>query len=122
MVSSERESLALDATVVAAIRALGNPGEPDVFADVTRLFLADVPTRLSALSAAIAAGDVKSVLQIAHHLRGSALDIGAVRMAPVCEAIELDARTGSLTHAAERAENLESEFAAARAALEQVTQ
>jgi HPt (histidine-containing phosphotransfer) domain-containing protein len=112
----------LDVSVMAAIRALGEPGEPDVYTEVALLFLADVPIHLSALSAAIAADSVESVGQIAHRLRGGALEMGALRMAPLCAAIEHAARAGSLEHAAARAASLDREFAAARAALEQAIQ
>ena len=78
----------LDVSVMAAIRSLGGPGEPDVYTEVARLFLADVPIHLSALSAAIAAKRTDSVGSIAHRLRGGALEMGALRMAPLCAAIE----------------------------------
>ena len=112
----------LDLTVMAAIRALGDPDEPDVYAEVALLFLIDVPVHLSALGAAIAAADCESVCQIAHRLRGSALEMGAVRMAPLCAVIEQAARAGSLEHAAAQAECLDREFAAARRELEQAIQ
>jgi len=112
----------LDISVMAAIRALGDPGEPDVYAEVAHLFLVDVPIHLSSLAAAIARGDADSVWQIAHRLRGSALELGAVRMAPLCAAIEHAARAGSLEHASAQAESLEREFAAARLELEQAIQ
>jgi HPt (histidine-containing phosphotransfer) domain-containing protein len=112
----------LDVSVMAAIRSLGAPGEPDVFAEVAGLFLADVPTHLSALSAAIAADNAQSVMQIAHRLRGSALEMGALRMVPLCAAIEHAARAGSLEQAAAQADNLDCEFAATRVALEQASQ
>jgi len=108
----------LDLTVMAAIRALGDPDEPDVYAEVALLFLIDVPVHLSALGAAIAAADCETVMQIAHRLRGSALEMGAVRMAPLCAAIEQAARAGSLEHAAAQAESLDREFAAATRELE----
>jgi HPt (histidine-containing phosphotransfer) domain-containing protein len=112
----------LDVLVMAAIRALGVPGEPDVYAEVARLFLTDVPIHLFALGAAIAADRIEAVGQIAHRLRGSALEMGALRMAPVCGAIEHGARSGSLEHAAEQADRLACEFASARRELEQVIQ
>ena len=108
----------LDVSVMAAIRALGSAGEPDVYTEVARLFLADVPIHLSALSAAISAKRTDSVGSIAHRLRGGALEMGALRMAPLCAAIEYAARAGSLEHAAAQAECLDREFAVARAALE----
>ena len=109
----------LDVSVMAAIRALGDPGEPDVYVEVARLFLADVPVHLSALNAAIAARSATSVEQIAHRLRGGALEIGALRMAPLCADIECAARAGSLERAASQATRLNTEFAVARLALEQ---
>jgi HPt (histidine-containing phosphotransfer) domain-containing protein len=109
----------LDPSVIEAIRSLGAPGEPDVFAEVAGLFLSEVPAQLSALHAAIAEGSAESVSQIAHRLRGSALEIGALRMAPVCGAIEYAARAGSLEDAAGRADSLSQEFVATRDALQQ---
>ena len=116
------KSSVLDVSVAAAIRALGGPGEPDVFSEVARLFLADVPIHLLALGAAIAADEKELVRKIAHRLRGGALEIGAVRMAPVCAAIEHAARAGSLEDAAAQADSLGGEFALARQELEQVIQ
>jgi len=116
------KSSVLDASVAAAIRSLGGPGEPDVFSEVARLFLADVPIHLLALGAAIAADEKESVRKIAHRLHGGALEIGAVRMAPVCAAIEQAARAGSLEDAAAQADSLGAEFALARQELEQAIQ
>ena len=110
----------LDLDVMAAIRSLGVPGEADIFVEVARLFLEDVPVHVSALSAAIQAGNIASVAQIAHSLKGNALEIGATRMAPVCAAIENAARAGSLEGAAMQAESLAREFAIARDTLQQV--
>ncbi len=109
----------LDLSVMADLRSLNAPDEPDVFTEVARQFLTDVPTDLSALRAAIAAGSAESVRQLAHHLKGSALAIGALRMAPLCDAIEQAAGAGSLEHTAARAESLDREFTATRVALEQ---
>jgi HPt (histidine-containing phosphotransfer) domain-containing protein len=116
------ELAVLDVSVMAAIRALGAPDEPDVYTELALLFLADIPIHLSALNAAIAAQSAESVGQIAHRLRGSALEMGALRMAPLCAAIERAARAGSLEHAAAQAETLDREFAAARVALAEAIQ
>jgi HPt (histidine-containing phosphotransfer) domain-containing protein len=109
----------LDVSVIEAMRSLG---ETDVFAEIANMFLEDVPPDLSALSAAIAGGRVGSVAQIAHSLRGNALGVGALRMVPVCAAIEYAARAGSLEEAAASARRLELEFAATREALQVLIQ
>jgi HPt (histidine-containing phosphotransfer) domain-containing protein len=113
------DSDVLDVSVVAAIRALGDPGQ-DVFEELARIFLADVPVHLAALDDAIASGRTASVWQIAHGLRGSSLEMGAVRMAPLCAVIEGDARAGVLDDAAPCADALSREFAALQVVLEQV--
>ena len=120
--SSPPVSSVLDVSVIEALRALGAPGEPDVYTEVALLFLEDVPIQMAALTAAIAAASADSVRQIAHRLRGSALEIGAIRMAPVCATIEYAARDGSLEAAAAQVETLELEFQSARATLQQVIQ
>jgi HPt (histidine-containing phosphotransfer) domain-containing protein len=114
------EPAVLDVSVVAAIRALGGPDEPDVFAEVARLFLEDVPIHLAALADAIKAQRSDLVTQIAHRLRGGALEMGAVRMAPLCLAIERAARIEQLDRAPAMAECLRREFIAARSAIEEV--
>jgi HPt (histidine-containing phosphotransfer) domain-containing protein len=116
------ESAVLDTSVMANIRALGAPGEPDVFTEVALLFIADVPIHLAALHSAIAADSAQLVGEIAHRLRGGALEMGALRMAPLCAEIEHAARAGSLADGLTRAERLDREFAVARAALEQAIQ
>jgi HPt (histidine-containing phosphotransfer) domain-containing protein len=117
MIRTAAESGVLDPSVMVAIRSLGEPGE-DVFAEVAALFLADVPIHLSALVTAIAAKNVDAVYEIAHRLRGSSLEMGAIGMAPVCAAIEQDARAGSLRQAEACFERLGREFEATRRALE----
>ena len=112
----------LDVSVIAAIRALGCDGEPDVFTEVAQLFLADVPVHLDALRAAIAADRPEQVEQIAHRLRGGALELGALRMAPLCATLERAARGGSLVEANDLLDSLQREFVAVRAALEEVIQ
>ena len=118
MILTATASSVLDPTVMAAIRSLGEPGEPDVFAEVTALFLADVPIHLAALGTAIAAMNTEAVYQIAHRLRGSSLEMGAICMAPICASLEQSARAGSLAQADARFEHLNREFDATRRALE----
>ncbi|MDQ3069036.1 MAG: Hpt domain-containing protein [Acidobacteriota bacterium] len=120
--SLARDVAVLDASVMAAIRTLGEPGEPDVFAEVARIFLDDVPRHLDAMDDAIAAGRADSVEQLAHRLRGGALEMGALRMAPLCAAIEEAAHAGSLQQAETRAAALRGEFDAASIALRDAIQ
>ena len=115
-------SAVIDASVLAALRELANPGEPDALTEVVHLFLGDVPIQLAALRTAIKSADAASVRQLAHHLRGSALAIGATGMAAACAVIEQRAGDQSLPEVVEEVDCLDREFALVRRELEGVLQ
>ena len=109
----------LDESVLADILALAAPGEPNALAEITQLFLSSFPGDLRALRTAIAVRDLESVGRVAHRMRGSALGIGAIRVVPICAAIEEAARAGCLDRTVADADGLDHEFASACLALEQ---
>src|SRR5215510_2526510 len=100
----------LDQRVLSELQTLGT----DVVAEILDLFVRDVPNRLSALRLALDDRSPDAVLREAHGLKGSALGIGAMRLAHLCAAIERDARDGQLDRAAAGSARLEEEFAEAR--------
>ena len=107
------ETAVLDESVLAELRTLG----PDVVVEILDLFVVDVPSRLVKLQRAIDQRLPDDVLREAHSLKGSALAIGASRLALLCAAIERDAREGQLDQAVRRSSKLEAEFAEVRQAL-----
>jgi HPt (histidine-containing phosphotransfer) domain-containing protein len=106
----------LDRSVLSELQTLG----PNVVGEILALFLADVPSRLVKLQHAIDDRSVDLVLREAHGLKGSALGIGASRLASLCAAIEHDAREGYLDRATARSSELEREFTEVRTALDDV--
>lgn len=106
----------LDNSVLSELRTLG----ADVVAEIIDLFIADVPGRLFKLQHAIADHTSDAVLREAHGLKGSALGIGAARLARLCAAIEHDAREGHLDQAAVRSSGLAPEFADVQVALKDI--
>jgi histidine phosphotransfer protein HptB len=113
MRSAETSVPILDTGVLSELQTLGT----DVVAEIFDLFLADIPPRLLKLQHAIDDGSLDLVLREAHGLKGSALGIGASRLANLCAAIEADAREGHLDRAAARSSELAPEFAEVRTAL-----
>jgi HPt (histidine-containing phosphotransfer) domain-containing protein len=103
----------LDESVLSELQTLG----ADVVAEIFELFLTDVPNRLQKLRQAIDAGSRDAILREAHGLKGSALGIGAARLAGLCLAIEHDAREGHLDQAAARSSGLDAAFAEVRHAM-----
>ena len=100
----------LDAATIGGLQALG----ADILGEIFELFAVDAPARLARLENAIQSGSRDAVLREAHGLKGTALGVGAARMATLCAAIESDARTGQLSDAAERSACLKSEVQAVR--------
>lgn len=93
------ETTVLDAAVIAGLRQLTPPGEPDVLAEVLTMFLAEVPRRLERLRNARAAGDIEEVHRSAHSLKGSAGNIGAHALFEICKLLDERAKAGDLSGA-----------------------
>lgn len=106
----------LDAVALNKLQMLG----AEVVGEIVQLFMLDVPDRLVKLRHAVAAQSSDTIMREAHALRGSALAVGAARLARLCAAIESDARAGLLDKAIDRSTELESAFEEVHEALRQV--
>jgi PAS domain S-box-containing protein len=102
----------LDPTVVADLVRRSNGAELIV------LYLEEARAFLAAIAAAVPAGDMPSIQQAAHGLKGISGQVGAVRVASLAQAIERNARHGALDDDAQAiVAQLEEEFERARLAL-----
>ncbi len=108
----------LDRSVLAGLRELQEEGEPDILEELIGLFLTDVPPQLSALREAVEAGDAQSVERIAHTLKSSCGNMGAVRMAALCTELEGIGRSKDLAAVPVRISRLEEGFERVRAVFE----
>jgi len=101
---------ALDPAVIASLRELTPPGEPDVLTEVLQLFTTDVPGRIGRLRQAWHDGNATEVQRAAHSLKGSAGNIGAADLLAVCRTIDEQAKAGDLTQMAELVGRLDAEY------------
>ena len=113
------EEVPLDRSVLASLRELQQEGEPDIMRELIELFLSDVPPQLVALREAVEAGDANSVERVAHTLRGSCGNMGAVGMEDICAELEEIGRSEDQRDAPALASRLEEEFRRVRAACEE---
>lgn len=102
---------ALDPAVIASLRELTPPGEPDVLKEVLQLFLEDVPGRISRLRQAWQAGNAVDLQRAAHSLKGSAGNIGATDMLAVCRKLDERGKSGDLTDMDGLMASLDAEYA-----------
>ena len=117
-VGGKPEEDLLDEDVLASLRELQEQGEPDILNELIELFLDEAPAQLSALREAIeGGGDAGPVERVAHALKGSSGNVGAMRVAAVCAELETVGRDRELTRAPELLDQLEVEFDRTRQAL-----
>ena len=76
----------VDPDVLEMLASLQEPGEPDLLAELIGLFLRDTSERLQALHDA--ALDAARVARVAHAVKGSAANIGAMRLQQVAGDLE----------------------------------
>jgi two-component system sensor histidine kinase/response regulator len=109
----------IDRSVLVSLRELQVEGEPEILSELIELFLDDVPRHLAALREAVQAGDARSVERIAHTLKGSCGNMGAVRMEAISAELEEIGRSEDLKAARARISRLEEEFGRVRAVFEE---
>jgi HPt (histidine-containing phosphotransfer) domain-containing protein len=76
----------------AALRQLEECGEAALLEELIAIFQTDTAERLELLARAVEAADYPTVRQEAHTIKGSALQVGANRVAEFCRRMELEAR------------------------------
>jgi PAS domain S-box-containing protein len=79
----------IDFSVLASLKDLQQPDEPDFVTELIDLFLADTASQLENLRLALSTNEVAEVRRVAHFMKGSSANIGAVRMAALCQELEI---------------------------------
>jgi CheY-like chemotaxis protein/HPt (histidine-containing phosphotransfer) domain-containing protein len=116
--TSATPSGSVDYSVLEGLRELQEEGEPDILEELVAMFLKDAPSQLETLKEATEKGDAQSVERIAHTLKGSCGNMGAVRMEALCSELEEIGRSEDLSTAPRLTSSLEEEFGRVRAAFE----
>jgi PAS domain S-box-containing protein len=119
---TEDTDMALDLSVLAALQELERQNQSGLLAQVIHLFLQDAPGQLAVLQEAAGRGDAPRVEEAAHRLKGSARQLGAMRMSQLCAALQQTSHRADLGQAAAQVEELQREFVRVRTALEPMLQ
>ena len=106
----------IDRSVLDELRTLGGPGD-DLLGEVIGVFLAEGPGQVRRVNEALASRDAPAIQRAAHQLKGSALGVGARRLAALLAAVELAARAADVERAASGAAGLDQAFDATVVAL-----
>ena len=106
----------LDAGRVARLREVPAREGGDAFQVIARMYLRDAPQHVAAVQEAAGRADADAVRGAAHTLRGGSANLGAARVAALCEEIEQRARDGAVPPP-DLVQRLVDEFAAVQGLL-----
>jgi signal transduction histidine kinase/CheY-like chemotaxis protein len=109
----------LDPSYLASLRRLGEVTGRPLVREIVESYLIEAPRRLERLRQALLRGDVEDLVFVAHSLKGSSAQIGAVRVAAVSAELEQRGRRAALTGAAGLLADLQREIDRAVPLLEQ---
>nr|MBA3891282.1 Hpt domain-containing protein [Gemmatimonadaceae bacterium] len=87
-------------------------GDGAFLGDLVDLFMADAPTRLAELRAALANKDAAAMQFAAHSLKGASGSLAGTRVEALAKAVESLGRDGDMAAAGEVIDALETELAA----------
>jgi two-component system, sensor histidine kinase and response regulator len=89
----------VDERVLAELMA--STGDDIAFVrELVETYLADTPTQLEAMTAAVDADDADALVRPAHTLKSSSATVGAMRLSAVARELEMAGRSGGLDAAA----------------------
>lgn len=79
---------AVDVALLTSFEELQTEGEPDLVVELIGLYLEDASAKIAGLREALTTSDELTLRRLAHCLRGSSGNLGAHRMAALCEELE----------------------------------
>lgn len=105
---------AVDLTVLASLEGAQIEGESDIVVELMELYLEDASGKLAAMHEDLTGKGGRSVGRLAHSLRGSSANLGARRVAALCEELERMGEGDSSRGGGALLDRLESELACVR--------
>jgi HPt (histidine-containing phosphotransfer) domain-containing protein len=110
----------VDEHSLAGLRDAQELGAPDVVAETIAIFLADGGLQLDLTRRAVAEADAEAIHRLSHAFGGSALMLGALRLAAVCQVLETVGVERRLEDAGAALERVVFEFALAQRSLRRI--
>lgn len=113
----------IDPVIIASLRQLRLPGQPDPVVELVEMFLHEAAQKLEDMEASVAKNDARSLasfLGAVTSLKGNAGNLGARNLAALCDEIEQAAKNWSLTDALPLVERAREEYRRVRVALMEI--
>jgi len=97
-----------DPGMVAALRSMVKPGQPDIFLELLAIYQKMLPGQLAQMRQAVADKQPEALEHLSHKLRGSSANLGATTIASLCSRLEALGEEKRLKGAEEILNELES--------------
>ncbi len=92
------------------LEALASTTDAQFVHELIDTFLDDAPSLLENLETALSAGDAETFRRAAHSLKSNGASLGAMPFSTSAKALEMIGKSGDLTGAADKVEQLQAEF------------
>jgi CheY-like chemotaxis protein/HPt (histidine-containing phosphotransfer) domain-containing protein len=86
----------LDRRMLDQLRELQSKDDPDLLANVLKLYLGDSPKAVAKVAQGVADGDAAVVERAAHTLKSASANIGATALSQLCAQLQAAGRSGNL--------------------------
>jgi HPt (histidine-containing phosphotransfer) domain-containing protein len=116
-ISTDITEMPLDPTCIASLRELETADLPGVLTELIDSFLANADARLATMQSASETGNARTLYLIAHSMKGSAGNFGALRLSRLFAELERLAVAGNLVTAAPLLAQIEAEYRSVKQAL-----
>lgn len=78
----------IDKATIQEIRKLQKPGRPDLLKELITLFIESVQEHVKVLRAAVENKDLGTIAHMAHNIKSSAANLGALKLSKCCQDLE----------------------------------
>jgi PAS domain S-box-containing protein len=117
-VPPDRQSSSLDPAAFTHFWNTMGGEEQGLAQQLITIFLDDTPVQLATMRRALAVRDAATIFRIAHTLKSSSAQLGALYFSSLCKHLEHQGKTASLVAAADTLAALENEYAEVEMALQ----
>jgi HPt (histidine-containing phosphotransfer) domain-containing protein len=107
----------IDQKAIDSIRALQEEGKEDLVNKVITIFLNDSPERLKELRKAVHSGDASAINRIAHTLKSSCTNLGALKLSSLFKEMEAMGRANAIERTPQLLSQIDMEFLAVESAM-----
>lgn len=109
---------AVDLSVLNSLEGAQIEGEPDIVVELMELYLEDASSKLAAMNEDLGGNGGRSLARLAHSLKGSSANLGARRVASLCDELERMGEGGATCDGGALLDRLELELACVRRVFE----